>query len=113
MKSLKAQILALATSVQKVDIDGLDMPIYVKKLSLGETAALQEQGKEYSDKSVLSLAVDFAYFACNDKGEPIFSPDELDEIVKLPPDFVAEVVKQGVAFNYPNADKVDELEKNS
>lgn len=126
MNSLKAQILALATAValEKVEVAGLDSPIYVKKLSVSECAGIADLGSQDEDekgkgkkgkgKKDTGLANAFVLLSCDDKGEPLFSLDEVSEVEKLPFDLVNQVVSKGLAFNgMLEKDKVDTLEKNS
>lgn len=114
MKTLKAQILALATkTTQKVQIDGLDEPIYVKKLSVGEFNDLQKQEKEHTQNGDLPLALHFIHFACDSQGKPIFTPAEINEVANLPTDLVSTVNKAGYQLNRLDENPTEALEKNS
>lgn len=120
MKSLKAQILALATAValEKVEVAGLDSPIYVKKLSVGECAGIADLDSQDKDedknKKDTGLAKTFVLLARDDKGEPLFGLDEVGDVEKLPFELVNQVVSVGLKFNgMLNKDKVDTHEKNS
>lgn len=116
MKSLKAQILALATAValEKVEVAGLDSPIYVKKLSVGECSQIADLNHQDEGEKNTGLAKTFVLLARDDKGEPLFGLDEVGDVEKLPFELVNQVVSVGLKFNgMLDKDKVDTHEKNS
>lgn len=116
MKSLKTQILALATAItlEKVEVAGLDSPIYVKKLSVSECSQVADSDSQDKDEKGTGLAKSFVLLACDDKGKPLFGFDEVDEVKKLPFDLVSQVVDAGLKLNgMLDKDKVDTHEKNS
>lgn len=116
MKSLKTQILALATAValEKVEVAGLDSPIYVKKLSVSECLQVADSDSQDKDEKGTGLAKSFVLLACDDKGKPLFGLDEVGEVEKLPFDLVNQVVGVGLKFNgMLDKDKVETFEKNS
>ncbi|MDO4895017.1 hypothetical protein [Moraxella sp.] len=115
MKSLKSQILALANRpviTQKVSVEGLDAPIYVKKLSAGECIKYINQQK-VDDKNHDNITSSFLLTACDEKGESLFTQDEIDTIETLPFELVFSVAMAGLRFNGLADKDIEQVEKNS
>lgn len=111
--SLKQAILSTATT-KLVPVEAFGTTVYVKRLSVGEWAALERRLLAL-DKDAGSTEVAMHMVAatmCDESGERIFSDTELDKLADLPREDVLRVNAKAEELNRITPADVEQAAKN-
>lgn len=109
MKKIKTTLLdkiKAASRPESVHIDGIDEPLFIRRISVGEQAKL---AKLKDDPTAASIAL-VLYGVCDELGERVFGDDDASQIEDLDSKTIGHIVEAISRVNFGK--DVDDFEKN-
>lgn len=94
----------------KVEIDGIDQPIYLRKITIGEQSALYKKVQTEEDTILNNSAYSILYSVCDENGESMFTEADLPQIAQIDAGTVGELMDAIKKVNRFDEDEA-ELEK--
>jgi len=95
--------------VSTVELEG--QAVTVKEMNVGQRIAFEEAAKGKTSNEVALLIV--AASVVDDDGNPMFSPEDVDRLKAVSPDYLLPVVHAAFKVNALTDQDVGELAKNS
>ncbi|NIO42232.1 MAG: hypothetical protein GTO41_20010 [Burkholderiales bacterium] len=113
---MREYLLGFKPKIRRVGINGDTeaQAVFVKELDGAAGEALWKSLKARRDvsKPELQLAHWVVYSACDESGEPIFEPGDLEAVSQMPLPIVQTIAREAMAINGEGKEATAELVKN-
>lgn len=91
----KNKIFARKVNIKKIKLEAFDDDVYIKEFIVSERNKLREL--ENADYQLVSIILS----VCDEKGTPLFSTDDLEELGQMPTNVIDELFMAVISTNEP------------